>query len=55
MSVCARKVLFVCRSGRFVHPLYINWEEVEEEEEGEEEEGEEVGRQGVVCWLCGVH
>ena len=54
MRVCARMVLFVCRSGRFVHPLYINWEEeVEEEEEGEE--GEEVGRQGVVCWLCGVH
>ena len=32
----------MCRSGRFVYPLYTNWEE-EEEEEGEEGEVE-VGR-----------
>ena len=33
----------MCRSGRFVYPLYTNWEEEEEEEEGEEGEVE-VGR-----------
>ena len=47
----------MCRSGRFVHPLYISWNEEEEEgeEEGEEGEGVEVGRQGILCWLCGLH
>jgi len=38
----------VCRSGRFVYPLYTNWEEEEEEEEGEEEGEEGQGKVGRV-------